>query len=122
MELGNQADVEYPAHDTHIIGRRAGKRNIGLTEAWVEEEALREDTVLSQFVGEIIAHGQSGGAVGVVVKERNRWRRGIGFHQVREAFVRVVDAGKKIKSRVGSLDRVEANTASENVAEIKTLQ
>jgi len=34
----------------------------------------------------------------------------------------VVDAGQQIKSRVGSLDRVEADTASENVAEIKVLR
>ena len=36
--------------------------------------------------------------------------------------MRVVNAGEQIKRRVGSLDRVVANAASENVAEIKILQ
>jgi hypothetical protein len=36
--------------------------------------------------------------------------------------MRVVNAGQQIKRRVGLLNRVEANTASENVTEIKILQ
>jgi len=60
VELGDQAEVDCPAQDPHIIGRGAGERDIYLTEAWIEEEALREDAVRSELVGEIIAHGQCG--------------------------------------------------------------
>ena len=60
VELGDQAEVERPAQDAHLIGRSAGERDIDLTEARVEEEALREDAVRSELVSEIIAHGQSG--------------------------------------------------------------
>src|ERR1700690_2590172 len=126
VDFGDEAKVERPAQDADIIGRSAGERDIDLTEARVEEEGLREDAVFPELVGEIIAHGQSGRAIGVVVKnrDRGRWRRRIGFglHQVREAFMRVVNAGKQIKSGVGSLDGVEANASSENVAEIEILQ
>lgn len=41
VQLREHAEVEYSAQDAHIIGHSAWKRNIGLAEAWVEQEALR---------------------------------------------------------------------------------
>ena len=69
VELAGQAEIEHPAQDAHVIGRRIRKGDISLTEARVEEEALRKDAVLSDLVREIIAHSQSGCAIGVVIKE-----------------------------------------------------
>src|ERR1700677_1602096 len=126
VELGDQAEVKRAAQDAHVIGSSSGERDIDLTEAWVENEALRQDAVRSQLVSEIIAHGQSGCAVRVVVKQcgHSWWRRriGNGLHQIREAFMRVVNAAKHIDRRIGSLNRMPAETASENVAEVKILQ
>src|SRR5580700_5193261 len=49
VELGDQAEVERPAQDAHIIGSSGGKCDVRLTEARVEEKALGEDTVLAEL-------------------------------------------------------------------------
>jgi hypothetical protein len=79
VELGDQAEVECAPQDAYIIGRSSGKRDIRLTEAGVEQEALRKDAAFSELVGEIISDGQGRSAISVVISDRG----GRGFGSTR---------------------------------------